>query len=149
MKLCSLDNCNRKFYGKNLCHAHYVRWKRKGDNFDKGIIKDITLDLTARFKDKMSIPDENGCINWLGAKSCGRYGAISIGSRNDGTKKKHNAHRISYEIFVGEIPGNMCVLHKCDNVHCVNPNHLFLGSQNDNMQDMIRKGRDNHPVKTL
>jgi hypothetical protein len=54
--------------------------------------------------------------------------------------KQEGAHRVSYRLFVGKIGKNF-VLHKCDNPLCVNPDHLFLGSQKDNLKDMTNKGR--------
>ncbi len=63
--------------------------------------------------------------------------------RLDGGRKapKIKAHRAAWTITHGEIPEGMLVLHKCDNPPCVNPEHLFLGTQADNMKDMCRKGR--------
>jgi hypothetical protein len=55
------------------------------------------------------------------------------------------ASRVSWEIHNGEIPIGMFVLHTCDNPVCVNPKHLFLGTQKDNMQDKYKKGRENLP----
>lgn len=79
------------------------------------------------------------CWIWTGSKS-GSYhhGEIGLGRRTDGKAK---AHRVSYELAYGKIQDGLQVLHKCDNGLCVRPDHLFLGTQKDNMIDCSAKGR--------
>ena len=76
------------------------------------------------------------CWIWRGASE-GRYGLIGIG----GSGNMDYAHRVSWKLNFGNIPSGLFVLHKCDNSLCVNPSHLFLGTHQDNMDDMKRKGR--------
>jgi hypothetical protein len=83
-----------------------------------------------------SIPEPNsGCWLWLAATHYSGYGKIKIG------EKQLKAHRISYEIHRGPIPRGIHVLHHCDNPPCVNPDHLFLGTQVENNNDRDNKGR--------
>lgn len=77
----------------------------------------------------------NECWGWKAALHKGGYGLFGYNG------KMHLAHRASWEIHFGPIPKGMFVLHKCDNPICTNPNHLFLGTQLDNMRDMFAKGR--------
>jgi hypothetical protein len=59
-------------------------------------------------------------------------------------KKSMLAHRVAWEQAFGAIPPGTCILHKCDNRACINPEHLFLGTRKDNAEDCVRKGRTNH-----
>jgi hypothetical protein len=80
----------------------------------------------------------DNCWLWVGAKHSHKgYGSFSNG------KKIVKTHRFAYEHFIGPIPENMCVLHKCDTPSCVRPEHLFLGSNQDNVDDKLSKNR--HP----
>lgn len=85
--------------------------------------------------------DATGCMEWQLTKDRLGYGRLKVqlGSRDD--FRTTSAHRYAYEIWIGPIPDGMNVLHKCDNRSCINPNHLFLGTQQDNIRDMHAKGR--------
>jgi len=81
---------------------------------------------------------------WLWAASKNKFGYGQFGIRKNGKSFMAVTSRVSWEIHRGEIPAGLCVLHVCDIRHCVNPDHLFLGTKRDNSDDMIRKGRAKH-----
>lgn len=85
----------------------------------------------------------SNCWEWTGYRQKIGYGSIGVGSRLDGTKRAILAHRFSYELHFGPISDGLKVLHTCDNRACVRPDHLWLGTQLDNVRDMIQKGRAN------
>lgn len=83
--------------------------------------------------------DSNGCWFWTGATDGRGYGHISTAR----DKSPQKAYRLAYEMRYGPIPEGGVICHKCDTPLCVNPEHLFLGTQKDNMQDASKKGRLN------
>jgi hypothetical protein len=92
-----------------------------------------------RFEEKIFYSPD-GCWLWIGQISKSKYPSqvrpkIKIG------QVPEIASRFSYRHYKGEIPAGLCVLHKCDNPICVNPGHLFLGTQKENTHDMMSKGR--------
>lgn len=94
----------------------------------------------------------SGCWLWDKQRSPSGYGAVKV------KRKPWRAHRFSYAIHKGDIPKDKCVLHRCDVPACVNPDHLWLGTNWENSQDMVAKGRSTiglrngkhtHPEKVL
>lgn len=79
--------------------------------------------------------NDSGCIEWTGHKDAKGYGRFASHSG------EILAHRLAYGMHYGAVPVGKFVLHRCDNPACVNPSHLFLGNNQDNMDDMKRKGR--------
>jgi hypothetical protein len=89
--------------------------------------------LLNRLNGKFTISDD--CWNWTAGKDKNGYGQIKI------NRKQFRAHRVMYEAVKGSIPKGLVVMHSCDNPSCVNPDHLQIGTNKDNSQDMIKKGR--------
>lgn len=89
---------------------------------------------------KYTVATGTGCWEFRGYQNQHGYGRLIIsepGKRN----RLLAVHRLAYEAWVGPIPDGLDVLHACDNRSCINPSHLWLGDQGDNMRDMVAKGR--------
>lgn len=97
-----------------------------------------------RFWNKVEILSDDECWTWTGNKFNKReYGAFKLPTGDSSGGVNVLAHKYSYFLKTGYFPlSKEYVCHKCDNPSCVNPSHLFLGTQFDNMQDMVSKGRN-------
>jgi hypothetical protein len=90
-----------------------------------------------RFWDKINVKSPNDCWEWLGAKDSWGYGTFTY------RYKQYGSHRFALQLDQNiEIPSNLQVLHSCNNPSCCNPSHLRIGTQKDNIQDMIFANRD-------
>ena len=108
-------------------------------------------EIIVAFMKQVTVDEFTGCWMWSsknGLLPPHQYGLYTMNG------KQYLAHRAAYEIFIGEIPDGegyhgICACHKCDTPPCVNPDHLFLGTQQDNMDDMMKKGRRHNQNKQL
>jgi hypothetical protein len=98
--------------------------------------------LMQRFEAKCTPEPNSGCWLWTGGYDGEGYGLFWV------IEKMIKAHRVSWRLHNGGIPDDLFVLHKCDVKCCVNPAHLFLGTQKDNIEDSIRKGRFHYGERT-
>ena len=94
----------------------------------------MTRDTSARFWSKVDKRSPKGCWDWTASLRPDGYGQFSLGTMV-------KANRASWLLSYGPIPQGLSVLHRCDNRRCVRPDHLFLGTQADNIRDMVAKGR--------
>lgn len=112
---------------------------------DLAILNSLDL-MAARLSGKYRAT-ESGCWQWLGATNGKQvpYGRLNIAGLFGGKATFARSHRVSWLVHKGVIPDGLQVLHKCDNPLCVNPDHLFLGTHDQNMADREQKGR-NRPI---
>lgn len=137
---CAAGNCSTD--GKllrGLCRDHYDRARRRGQLAQFPLREPVPLQtrLAAAYVTRPS-----GCREWTRGTNKQGYGEIRVNGR------MRRAHRVVWEMGHGPIPEGLFVLHRCDNPPCGNLDHLFLGTNADNMADMARKGRTGSGRKT-
>lgn len=129
MGRCKIDNCYDKKFARGYCRKHYDKHKWK-------TFAPIPIPTAReRFFESYTPEPNTGCWLWTKSVDNGGYGGISING------KDFLAHRFSWFLHNGAIPKKLWVLHTCDMPSCVNPDHLYLGTHQDNMDDMVKRGR--------
>lgn len=159
---CSVLDCEHRHYAHGLCRLHWSRWRRTGSveavsrsaasstarsraarrhsprsgalGRPPQLIGDVEAFITSLRK------DVNGCMLWPRATTHNGYGRVTIG------RITYRAHRLSLAMKLGrQIAEGMFVCHTCDVPSCVNPDHLWEGTHDENMEDMVLKGRSPGP----
>lgn len=137
---CSVDGCDKGRLAKGMCGGHYSNVRRSGYPTSRW---DWTL---AEVLERTGWDVTGGdCWEWRGPRNGSGYGILTL--ERQGILKER-AHRHMYESRVGSIPEGFVIRHKCDNPPCVNPEHLEVGTQAENMADMIERGRHGNSKKT-
>lgn len=132
---CSISHCEKNVQARGWCANHYRAWKVYGD--PTGGVQKQHHGMSVRERFFIYTKKTDGCWPWLGGTDVNGYGKMSV------DQKPQLASRVSYMLHFGDVPAGLGVLHKCDTPLCVNPDHLFLGTQADNVADMHTKGRAN------
>jgi hypothetical protein len=161
-KVCSVTGCDNKYRARGLCSTHWKINKKHGtpvpicwcgepvQTFTGNQPQTKYCEyhtFTERFWNNVSVKSDKECWEWQGTKTAAGYGVIWYDN------KLQYSHRIALELNNKAIPNRWHACHTCDNPSCVNPNHLYVGTPQDNMNDKVSKGRhifgEKHPNAKL
>lgn len=138
---CAVISCPNEPYAKGWCQSHYMRWYRHGDPLGgRAYSRPAGMAPAEVFRWHMpEAPPLEGCWDWRGPVYPTGYGLIS--TTINGRPSTVGAHRVSCEIFNGQIPQGWEVLHSCDRKVCVQPLHLAPGTAAQNSREAVERGR--------
>lgn len=143
MDTCSFEGCDKPAGYLGLCNGHNNQ-RRLGKELKPLQVQHHGFSEKKRFLMRVGPATSTSCKEWTGSKNS----SFGHGQWRNEAGRIELTHRAAWRMFIGPIPDGMSVLHKCDNPACVNPKHLFLGSQSDNMHDMWGKGRANPKTRS-
>lgn len=133
--LCTFNGCDKEVDSLGYCPAHYQQF-RAGKTLRPLQVQHHGLTEYERLLKWTNVKGADECWEWLGSRKKGWHGQW-----RSATGQIELAHRAAWRLMKGPIPDGLFVLHRCDNPACLNPTHLFLGTQSDNAKDMWAKGR--------
>ena len=140
--LCCIKGCDEPALAGGLCNRHYQRNRLYNSPIATKLSAAAFRNMPTYERFLSNIGNMENCWEWVSGCDKDKYGRFT--GEVDGVVHK-SAHRYSYHYHNGPIGAGLMVCHTCDNPRCVNPEHLFLGSAKDNMQDKIAKGRSRIP----
>lgn len=136
-RTCSTPECTNPHYGRGWCKKHYLRaWTSGTLESQPRTLAKPTDSLDTRLRNIGWTVTDSGCWEWNGSKNAYGYGQLSIGEN-----RPHIASRIAYAAWVETPTPGSDICHRCDNPPCINPAHLFEGSRQVNVDDMVSKKR--------
>lgn len=136
-QLCSIQGCEGLHKGLSYCSKHWQRYKKYGDAeapVKRGKRHWTPEQFNAKFWERVNVQGQHECWEWLGHLNRYGYGQVKH------QRKTRTAHRVMWFLIHGSFPESL-ILHSCDNRKCVNPNHLRLGSAQDNVDDREQRNR--------
>ena len=131
-KICYAKDCDREVKARGLCNKHLQRLVDHGDIY---FVSRCPIGASLKYRLDFYSKKVGDCIIWTGSKTPTGYGRLCYQGKN------LSAHRASYVVYKGKIKDSLHVLHTCDNPSCINPDHLYTGTHQDNMRDREDRGR--------